>query len=53
MQFGTIGTGALALRFAREALSTGHELVLSNRHGPASLSNVVAELGHSASAALV
>ena len=53
MKFGTIGAGAVALGFAREALSAGHEVVLSNRHGPASLSNVVAELGHGASAAVV
>ena len=53
MKFGTIGAGAVALGFAREALSTGHEVVLSNRHGPASLSKVVAELGHGASAAVV
>ena len=34
MKFGTIGTGTFALAFAREALATGHEVVLSSRRGP-------------------
>jgi predicted dinucleotide-binding enzyme len=51
MKFGTIGAGAVALGFAREALSTGHEVVLSNRRGPDTLAAVVAELGNGASAA--
>jgi hypothetical protein len=33
MKFGTIGAGTVALAFAREALATGHEVVLSSRHG--------------------
>jgi predicted dinucleotide-binding enzyme len=51
MRFGTIGAGAVALGFAREALRAGHEVVLSNRHGPGSLADVVARLGYGASAA--
>jgi predicted dinucleotide-binding enzyme len=53
MRFGTIGAGAVALGFAREALRAGHQVVLSKRHGPDSLAEVVAELGNGASAATV
>src|SRR5580693_3085423 len=53
MRFGTIGAGAVALGFAREALRAGHQVVLSNRRGPDSLADVVAELGNGASAATV
>jgi predicted dinucleotide-binding enzyme len=53
MRFGTIGAGAVALGFAREALRAGHQVVLSKRHGPNSLAEVVAELGNGASAATV
>jgi len=48
MKFGTV-----ALAFAREALATGHQVVLSSRHGPKSLAGKVAALGHGASAATV
>lgn len=51
MRFGTIGAGAVALGFARKALRAGHQVVLSNRQGPDSLADVVAELGNGASAA--
>ena len=51
MKFGTIGAGPVALAFAREALKVGHQVVLSNRRGPDSLGDVVAELGNGASAA--
>jgi predicted dinucleotide-binding enzyme len=51
MRFGTIGAGAVALGFAREALRAGHQVVLSNRRGPDSLADLVAELGNGASAA--
>src|SRR5246127_4044323 len=53
MRFGTIGAGAVALGFAREALRAGHQVVLSNRRGPDSLTDVVAELGNGASAATI
>src|ERR1700740_1362512 len=51
MRFGTIGAGPVALAFAREALRAGHQVVLSNRRGPESLANLVAELGNGAAAA--
>src|SRR4029077_12124610 len=51
MRFGTIGAGPVALGFAREALRAGHQVVLSNRRGPGSLANLIAELGNGASAA--
>src|SRR5439155_5625618 len=53
MKFGTIGAGAVALAFAREALARGHEVVLSSRRGPDALADKVAELGRGASAASV
>ena len=53
MKFGTIGAGAVALAFAREALARGHEVVLSGRRGGDVLAHKVAELGHSASATSV
>ena len=49
MKFGTIGAGAVALAFGREALARGHEVVLSSRHGPDALADKVAELGRDAS----
>jgi len=48
MKFGTIGAGTVALAFAREALATGHEVVLSSRDGPESLASKATELGHGA-----
>ena len=53
MKFGTIGAGAVALAFAREALARAHEVVLSGRRGGDALAHKVAELGHSASATSV
>lgn len=53
MRFGTIGAGAVALAFAREALARGHEVVLSSRGGPDALVDKVAALGRGASAASV
>src|SRR2546427_5823993 len=53
MKFGTIGAGAVALAFAREALARGNEVVLSGRRGGDVLAHKVAELGHSASATSV
>src|SRR5256885_14135541 len=53
MKFGTIGAGAVALAFGREALARGHEVVLSSRRCPAALVDTVAELGRGASAASV
>ena len=53
MRFGTIGAGTVALAFAREALATGHEVVLSSRIGPDSIAGKIADLGRGASAATV
>jgi 8-hydroxy-5-deazaflavin:NADPH oxidoreductase len=53
LRFGTIGAGAVALAFAREALARGHEVVLSSRRGPDALAGKVTELGRGASAASV
>jgi predicted dinucleotide-binding enzyme len=53
MKFGTIGAGAVALAFARQALAAGHEVVLSSRRGPDSLTDEVVALGRGASAATV
>ena len=53
MKFGTIGAGAVALAFGREALARGHEVVLSSRRGPDALGDNVAALGRGASAASV
>ena len=53
MKFGTIGAGAVALAFARQALATGHEVVLGSRRGRQSLAGALADLGHGASAATV
>ena len=53
MKFGTIGAGTVAFAFAREAVATGHEVVLSSRRGPDALVDKVAELGRGASAGSV
>src|SRR5882724_715583 len=53
MKFGTIGAGAVALAFGREALARGHEVVLGSRRGPDALVDKVAELGRGASAASI
>src|SRR6476620_3841583 len=53
MKFGAIGAGTVAFAFARKAVATGHEVVLSSRRGQESLASKVAELGHGASAATV
>ena len=53
MKFGTIGAGTVALAFAREALRNGHEVVLSGRRGPGSLTDTISKLGPGSSAATV
>jgi predicted dinucleotide-binding enzyme len=45
MRIGTIGAGAIAQAFARHAIAHGHEVVLSNSRGPASLAGLIGELG--------
>ena len=53
MKIGIIGVGAIGGAFAKRAVAAGHEVVLSNRRGPASLTAAVKELGPRASAATV
>ncbi|WP_198171049.1 NADPH-dependent F420 reductase [Actinoplanes awajinensis] len=48
---GFIGCGALGGTIARLAVAAGHQVVLSNSRGPATLADLVAELGPRASAA--
>jgi 8-hydroxy-5-deazaflavin:NADPH oxidoreductase len=53
MKIGIIGAGSIGRAFAKHAAAAGHEVVLSNRRGPASLEGVVRELSPRASAATV
>ena len=50
MRIGMIGAGRVAQAVARHALAAGHDVVLSNSHGPASLAGLVRDLGPQASA---
>ncbi|MEU0913934.1 NADPH-dependent F420 reductase [Streptomyces althioticus] len=50
MRIGMLGAGTVAQALARHALRQGHEVVLSNSRGPASLTPLVRELGPLASA---
>jgi 8-hydroxy-5-deazaflavin:NADPH oxidoreductase len=43
---GLIGSGLIGSTVARLAVAAGHDVVLSNRRGPETLSGLVAELGH-------
>ncbi|MGP5136776.1 NADPH-dependent F420 reductase [Corynebacterium variabile] len=49
-KIGFIGAGHIGSTLARLAIDAGYEVLLSNRRGPASLSQLVAELGPAASA---
>jgi predicted dinucleotide-binding enzyme len=51
MEIGTIGAGAFAQAFAKQALKAGHQVKLSNHRGPDSLQEVVNQLGPGARAA--
>jgi predicted dinucleotide-binding enzyme len=51
MEIGTIGAGAFAQAFAKQALKAGHKVKLSNSHGPESLREIVSRLGPRAIAA--
>ena len=51
MEIGTIGAGALAQAFAKQALKAGHTIKLSNSRGPESLQKIVNQLGPGATAA--
>ncbi|GAA1291784.1 NAD(P)-binding domain-containing protein [Streptomyces javensis] len=51
MKIGTLGAGTIAQAIARHAIRHGHEVVLSNSRGPASLAPLVMDLGARATAA--
>ncbi|MFS8200114.1 NADPH-dependent F420 reductase [Streptomyces sp. CWNU-52B] len=51
MRIGTLGAGTIAQAVARHAIRHGHEVVLSNSRGPASLAPLVEDLGTLATAA--
>jgi predicted dinucleotide-binding enzyme len=51
MEIGTIGAGAFAQAFAKQALKAGHLVKLSNSRGPESLREIVSRLGPRAIAA--
>ena len=48
---GFIGSGHIGGTVARLAVNAGHDVVLSNRRGPGTLSDLVDELGPRASGA--
>jgi hypothetical protein len=50
MKIGTIGAGTVAQAIARHAVRHGHQVVLSNSRGPASLADLAEDLGPLASA---
>jgi hypothetical protein len=50
MEIGTIGAGAFAQAFAKQALRAGHNVKLSNHRGPDSLREIVHQLGSGATA---
>lgn len=45
MKIGTLGAGTVAQAIARHAVAHGHQVVLSNSRGPASLAGLADELG--------
>ncbi len=51
MEIGTIGAGAFAQAFAKQALKAGHKIKLSNSRGRDSLREIVNQLGPGATAA--
>ncbi|WP_413098206.1 NADPH-dependent F420 reductase [Streptomyces sp. Inha503] len=51
MKIGMLGAGEVAQAIARHAIRYGHEVVLSNSRGPASLAPLVKDLGALATAA--
>jgi predicted dinucleotide-binding enzyme len=50
MEIGTIGAGAFAQAFAKQALKSGHKVKLSSHRGPDSLREIVNQLGRGATA---
>ncbi|MEB0077667.1 NADPH-dependent F420 reductase [Pseudomonas sp. CCI3.2] len=50
MNIGIIGAAAVGETLAAECIRAGHEVLLSNRRGPASLTSLIHRLGHKAKA---
>jgi predicted dinucleotide-binding enzyme len=50
MRIGIIGAGHIGGTLARHFISVGHEVAVSNSRGPATLEELIAELGGSAQA---
>jgi 8-hydroxy-5-deazaflavin:NADPH oxidoreductase len=50
MEIGTIGAGAFAQAFAKQALKAGHKVKLSNTRGSDSIRKIVTQLGPGATA---
>lgn len=50
MRIGFIGAGKMARTIARHLLTAGHQVVMSNSHGPETLAETVADLGPGATA---
>jgi 8-hydroxy-5-deazaflavin:NADPH oxidoreductase len=50
MEIATIGAGAFARAFAKQALKAGHTVKLSNDRGPDSLREIITQLGSGAMA---
>ena len=48
MRIGIIGAGHIGGTLARHFIRAGHEVAVSNSRGPATLEDMVAELGRSA-----
>jgi predicted dinucleotide-binding enzyme len=50
MRVGCIGAGTMAQTFGRHLLGAGHEIVVSNSRGPATLAEITGWRGDGASA---
>jgi predicted dinucleotide-binding enzyme len=51
VEIGILGAGNIGRAFARHLVRAGHRVLIANRHGPASLKSLIAELGSNARAA--
>jgi predicted dinucleotide-binding enzyme len=51
MTIGLIGAGHIGSQVARQAIASGHDVVISNSRGPETLAGLIAELGPKARAA--
>ncbi|WP_350355753.1 YceI family protein [Mycobacterium paraterrae] len=53
MRIGLIGSGTLARAIALRVVEAGHDVVFSNSRGPETLADIVADIGHRATAGTV